>query len=284
VRRGLEGAPEGLFGVLLRRNEEVDDGAVEQVEVAAAQQRGARHAVRTGAQRVQRREARFEGRVEAVLRVAEVDEVLLEVGKLRAVLLGEPPGQARREVPHGELALVVVGVVCPVLLDVHLVGIEARQRNGGLVVLVDQFQQEGKRAVAEVVHLGRLAADHDQHAVERAEVGLTVSAHCQPAAPRVRPIALALALLDCQRTFQPDDPRRVDVIEPALTHPLLAKRIGLGTGPDQLDRPLVVRPVELLPERDAEPAGVRVAIPFTVLDPLARLAGRLRVGRADLQG
>ncbi len=82
---------------------------------------------------------------------------------------------------------------------------------------------------------------------------------------------------------EPDNPRRIDVVIPAPPDPLLVKRIGLDASTDQLDRALVICPVKLLPERDAEAARARVAIALAVLDPLAGFAGRLGVGRTDLQ-
>ena len=101
-------------------------------------------AVGARAQRVQGGKPRFQGGIEVVLCVAEVDEILLEIGKLRAVLRGKPPGHVRREKPHGELAFVVVCVVRPVLLDVHLVGIKARQRYPRLLVLRNQVLEKGQ--------------------------------------------------------------------------------------------------------------------------------------------
>ena len=171
--------------------------------------------------------------------------------------------------------------ITPILLNMHLVGIEAVQRHARGVVLLHQPLEERPRLGTEVVQLRRRVGDHHQHAIQRPDLRLALAPDRQPAgvgAALGRFIHVHLRLL-----LQLHDARRVHPVEAGPAHPILAKGEYPHPRPVQLDRPLVVRPGLLLPHRNGEAPRRRVPVTLAILHPLARLPRLLLVAAANLQ-
>ena len=102
---------------------------------------------------------------EVLLAVAEIHQPLGKVRVLRPVLGRERRPKPRRDIAQGELAVVVVGEVDPVLLDMQLVGVERVELDARIGVLIHQRREIRQGVFGEVVHLRGLVVLDNQHPV-----------------------------------------------------------------------------------------------------------------------
>ena len=282
---GLEPVPDAGLRVVLRFREQIDHGVLQQPVVAGAEERRVGHGLRRFPPHVSRAGRRPQIADEVFLAVGEIDEPLREVAILLAVELREACAKRGRHVAHRELAVVVVGEVMPVLLDVHLVAVETVQFHPGVDVAIDETRQEGQRLRAEIVELRRAVLLHHQHAVEPRKVGPAAAVHPHPhGLERAGFVDEPFEHLGLRRLGDLDDLTWIDDLVRGATQLALAEGEDADPGILERDRPLVIGPPALPPQGHAVGAARRVTEALAVVHPLPRLArGRAKAG-ADLQG
>jgi len=170
VGAALELVPHRPLHVAFRVHEEIDHTILQQLVIARSEERGPADILGRGPKDVHHALLGSEVVADILLAAAEVDEVLGEVLVLRSVLLGEPPPKAITDIAERKLPVVMMGEVTPVLLNVHLIGVEGVEMNPAVHIHVHEALQEGQRLLAEVVHLGGAIALHDEHTVQVADV------------------------------------------------------------------------------------------------------------------
>ena len=285
---------EQLLGVFLAVDEEVHDSVVEHLVVAVAEQVGPVDVGGGLAHHVLDVVYGPGGRLVIGCAVDEIEHVLLVEGLAVAglVFLGHGLGQ----VAHRELAAFMMGEICPVLLDVHLVGVELVELDPGVLVLVHEAMDERGCKVGEIVHLRGLIFKDHHHPVQFGQLLPSLAVDPQPADGEYHVVG---SLLDPVATFLGSDVHDVSGLEPDVLQlddvigvdsdpvrspeGLLLERIGLDSLELDPDLSLVVGPVHLLPDVEGEAAVGSIAGPYLVAEPAACLSGLVPVGGAKLQ-
>jgi len=273
-----------LLRVALGRGEQIYHTVLQQLVVARAQERRAPHIFRRRSQHVHGALPGREVARKVFLRVSEVDQVPGEI-----LILGSIPArvffrQVRAHVAQRELAVVVVCEVGPVLLDMHLVGVQAVQFHTGSRVAVHDVLKERQRARAEIVHLRRAILLHRQHAVQ-ARRG-SRDAPMNPysfSAEIARPRLHTRERLHLYVAFQLDDGGGFHHPVQRSAQRRFAKCEYTDAGVFNIDGTLVVGPLCVPPQLHAEGARRRVAHPFAILHPHARLTCACAISLADFE-
>ena len=282
VGTGVEKVAHPFLGVAPRGDEEIDHAVLQQLVVARPEERRAANVLGRRAEDMLDASLCAQIVRVAFLAIGEVEHVLREVAELVAIRLGELIGEAGAHVAHRELAVVMVVEVTPVLLDVHLVGVERVELHAGVGVPVDEFREIGESFLAEVVHLGRRVLLDDDHAVE----SFWSACAGDPDARRfvVASVGVGvLIFLDLDAGGDLNDPRRIHDPVRRVADTLLAEREDPHARVGDGDRAFVVDPLLLPPELYAERARGGIAQALAVVHPDAALARGIGVGLADLE-
>ena len=273
---GFERLAHARLRVLLRCDKERHHAVLQELVVARAEERRLANGLRRAPKGVLHPLSRREIVGEVLLAVAEVDQPLGEVGVLRPVLGREGLGKPRRDIAQGELAVVVVGEVDPVLLDMELIGVEGVELDPSIGVLIDQCRQIRQGLGREVVHLWGFVVLDNQHPITGyRRVAVAEDTHLR--------VVAAHQNLHADLLFELDNVVGADGAVVRAGHLALLEGKDPDTRVFEGHNPLIVLPLGLATQANGERAGLRVSQPLAVVHPDPRLPGRAGVGGADLQ-
>ena len=159
-----------------------------------------------------------------------------------------------------------MGEIDPVLLDVHLVGIELVEDDAALLVFVEKVPKELACLGAEIIHFRSLIFNNNQHPVEPFQflLGL-VAMNAQPFDREYHVLGGILDSVTAAGRTAFDDVSlvtlnilylnyflRIDRNKMRSAEGLLLESVSLYTLPLEMDLAFVVRPGHLLPDVKAE--------------------------------
>src|SRR5579875_1574378 len=211
----------------------------------------------------------------------EVEKIFCEVLVLLTIFCSKGAHKAGADITHGKFAVIVMMEVVPVLLDMHLVGVETVQFHAGIYIAIHQVFQVGQSFFAKIVHFRCAVYLDGENAIEGTDIGFASAvdshAHGLDAAFGGSHNLNVGSIRDLHNGF------RVNDEVGCAMDGMLAKGVNAHAGIFHTNGAFIVSPALLPPKLNAVGARGGVAQAFAVVHPDSGFACLFHVGGADFE-